>query len=140
MAFEILTRSRPRRNVDGSFELGGRSFKQWILDMPDVPETLAELVEQMIARDPDERPSLTAVRAVIKRLRAPTSPATSHPALRLPGTPATGTKLGVAPAPVVATRPHPVTAARPPRSSRRWLVVGIAAALAVAAALAIHFL
>jgi serine/threonine-protein kinase len=141
MAFEILARARPRRNLDGSFDLDGRTFKQVLLDVAGTPETLAELVEQMVARDPAERPSLAAIRAVIKRLRTPaTEPPARLSGLRLPGTPVSGTKLGVAPAPAISQRPHPVAAARPRRGLRLWLILGVAAVLATAGILAISFL
>ncbi len=69
MAFEILTRSRPHRYSDGTFELEGLTFKQALLLVPGVSEDLADLIEHLVARDPEERPTLAAVRAVLKRVR-----------------------------------------------------------------------
>jgi serine/threonine-protein kinase len=65
MAFEILARSRPHRYSDGTFELEGLTFRQALLLVPGVPEDLADLIEALVARDPEERPTLAAVRAVL---------------------------------------------------------------------------
>jgi eukaryotic-like serine/threonine-protein kinase len=185
MAFEVVARARPRRFLDGTFDLDGLSFKQALMQVQGVPEPLAELVESMVARNPDDRPTLTAVRAVLKRIRpslpstpaltgvravgselslgafspsalgarpslqtppatgqtaapappsqpspAPSQPsaaALSSPALRAnqPGQPVLATKLGVAPAPMRTSRPHPVAAARKSENGKTWLIVGL---------------
>jgi serine/threonine-protein kinase len=65
LAFEILTGKRPRRFSDGLFDMDGKTPAQ-VLSF--VPAELAQLVEAMLATDPEQRPSLTAVRTVIKRL------------------------------------------------------------------------
>ncbi len=44
---------------------------------PTLPEELVQLIEAMLAKDPAERPTLPAVRAVIKRLRASAIPMTA---------------------------------------------------------------
>ncbi len=79
MAFELLARKRPRRFLDGTFDLEGLTFKQALMKLPGVTEPLAELVESMVAREPGDRPTLTAVRAVLKRVRPslPSTPALS---------------------------------------------------------------
>src|ERR1700733_2769529 len=69
MAFEILNGKRPRRYADGTFDLGGKSISECLAVVPLVPAALAQLVETMVAPDPENRPSLAAVRAVIKRLK-----------------------------------------------------------------------
>lgn len=69
MAFEFLTHSRPHRFADGTFDLEGLTFKQALMQVPGVPEEMADLIESMVARNPDERPTLKAVRAVLKRVR-----------------------------------------------------------------------
>ncbi len=68
VAFEILTGKRPRRFGDGSFDLEGTPSSV-VGAVPSVPAELAQLVETMLATERDDRPSLVAVRAVIKRVR-----------------------------------------------------------------------
>ncbi len=58
---------------------------------PMLPEELAQLVEAMLAKDPDGRPTLAAVRAVLKRLRGskiPTMTAAGLQMMQLDGVPA----------------------------------------------------
>ena len=69
LAFEILTGGRPRRGGDGAFELGGMTVSEAVCDRARAPAELADLVEAMLAYDPDRRPSLAAIRAVVKRVR-----------------------------------------------------------------------
>jgi eukaryotic-like serine/threonine-protein kinase len=68
VAFEMLTGKRPRRFADGSFDLSATPSAV-VGAIASVPAELAQLVELLLASDPDERPSLVAVRAVIKRVR-----------------------------------------------------------------------
>ena len=68
VAFEIITGKRPRRFGDGTFELEGTPA-EIVGAVPFVPTELAQLVETMLASDPDQRPSLVAIRAVLKRVR-----------------------------------------------------------------------
>jgi serine/threonine-protein kinase len=79
MAFEILVRMRPHRFADGSFDLDGRTFKDVLQAVPGVPPELADLIEAMIARDPEERPSLVAMRNVLKRARTAVDAAPNEP-------------------------------------------------------------
>ena len=65
LAFEILTGKRPRRFSDGLFDMDGKTPAQ-VLSF--VPAELAQLVELMLAADPEQRPSLAAVHTVIKRV------------------------------------------------------------------------
>jgi serine/threonine protein kinase len=80
LAFEIITGSRPRR-------LGGDRF-----DLPDtpgrivaqvagVPPELGQLVDSMLAPQADDRPSIVAARAMLKRLRPILAIAGNAPAL-----------------------------------------------------------
>jgi serine/threonine protein kinase len=68
VAFEMITGKRPKRYADGSFDLEGTPSAV-VGAMPNVPAVLAQLVETLLASDPNDRPSLVAVRAVIKRIR-----------------------------------------------------------------------
>src|SRR5690606_28873051 len=70
LAFEILVGTRPRRFSDGTFALDGSSVADAITMKANPPPELAQLVEAMLATDPDRRPSLAAVRAVLGRARS----------------------------------------------------------------------
>jgi serine/threonine protein kinase len=70
VALEILTGRRARRYGDGTFELGGKSLGDLLREIPDMSGELAQLVEAMLAPDAELRPSLAAIRAVLKRARA----------------------------------------------------------------------
>jgi serine/threonine-protein kinase len=69
LAFEILVGDRPRRFSDGTLELQGKTVAEAIAEKTRPPKELVELVEAMLALDPKRRPSLTAIRAVLKRVR-----------------------------------------------------------------------
>ncbi|HEY6036364.1 MAG TPA: serine/threonine-protein kinase, partial [Kofleriaceae bacterium] len=75
VAFEILTGKRPRRFSDGSFDLAGTP-SAIVGAVPGVPAELAQLVETLLASERENRPSLVAVRAVIKRVK-PSLPSVS---------------------------------------------------------------
>jgi len=62
LSFEILCGKRPRRFSDGKFDLDPKKALAF------APSELRQLVEAMLSDDADGRPSLAAVRAVIKRL------------------------------------------------------------------------
>jgi eukaryotic-like serine/threonine-protein kinase len=68
LAFEILTGHRPRRLGGGTFDVDG-TIAEAAGRVAGVTPELAQLVETMMAAEPENRPSLVAVRAVIKRLR-----------------------------------------------------------------------
>jgi serine/threonine protein kinase len=68
MALELLIGKRPQRFADGSYDLDA-PVSTVLARVPFVPTELAQLVESMLAVEPDDRPSLVAVRTVIKRLR-----------------------------------------------------------------------
>jgi serine/threonine protein kinase len=69
LAFEILAYRRPQRFADGTFDLGGHSFKSALVALPGMLPELADLIDAMVAREPDQRPTLAAIRAVLRRLR-----------------------------------------------------------------------
>jgi eukaryotic-like serine/threonine-protein kinase len=70
LAFEVLVGSRPRRYSDGTFDLQGKSVGEAIMAKANPPQELAQLVEAMLAYDANRRPSLAAVRTVLKRTRS----------------------------------------------------------------------
>ena len=154
LAFEILVGKRPRRLSGGRFDIGGTVI-EIVGRVPGVAPELAQLVDVMLANDADHRPSLVAVRAVIKRLRLEIPPdasmemppvviveslavSASHvgatamaldppPAIR----PVPRTRLGVGPARAFTASTPP-----PPRSTNvMWWFVAIGAVVAVAVAL-----
>ncbi len=200
MAFEILVGERPRRYSDGSFELQGNTVAEAIIAKANPPKELAQLVEAMLAYDKERRPSLAAVRTVVKRARtavpstsviglevslppvrpnvatpptgaptvdegprsrrgssqppvsqprAPSQPpmsrpsqprlASSHAGLASPGQTTGTTRLGVAPAPIRPSKPHPIAsqsvAEQRGSSGKLWLLVGILLILASTATL-----
>jgi eukaryotic-like serine/threonine-protein kinase len=69
VAFEILAGQRPRRYSDGSFELDGKTVPRFLSELHAVPLALAELVDAMMAHAADQRPSITAIRTVLKRVK-----------------------------------------------------------------------
>jgi serine/threonine-protein kinase len=75
VAFEIITGKRPRRFSDGSFDLAGTP-SAIVGAVAGVPAELAQLVETLLASEREHRPSLVAVRAVIKRVK-PAMPSVS---------------------------------------------------------------
>ena len=75
VAFEILTGKRPRRFSDGSFDLPAKP-SAIVGAVAGVPAELAQLVETLLAPERENRPSLVAVRAVIKRAK-PSLPSVS---------------------------------------------------------------
>ncbi|MBV8760485.1 MAG: serine/threonine protein kinase [Deltaproteobacteria bacterium] len=62
LSFEVLCGKRPRRFSDGTFDRAPGEALAF------APPDLRQLVEAMMSSDVDGRPSLAAVRAVIKRL------------------------------------------------------------------------
>jgi len=138
LMFEILTGQRP-------FPSSGDAFMtlQYHAEepppslaslLPELPAEMVQLVDAMLAKEPAARPSLAAVRTVIKRLRTTTLPtrsvagveiaAFSDPALRaqMGYGPASAVGAGAMPEDLMATTPrrntdsmqtrpaHPVTA------------------------------
>ncbi len=77
MSYELLTGERPRRYSDGSFDTDERGTPERALGaVGGVPAEFVQLVIAMMAGDPEQRPTLAAVRAVIRRAR-PSLPAIS---------------------------------------------------------------
>jgi serine/threonine protein kinase len=56
---------------------------------PSLPEELVQLIEAMLAKDPNDRPTLAAVRAVIKRLRGSKIPTMTAAGLQIGPVPST---------------------------------------------------
>jgi len=76
LTFEILTGKRPfpkgetpLATLQAHVEQTPPSLAD---EMPNLPPEIGQLANAMLAKDPDDRPSLSAVRTVIKRLRSNT--------------------------------------------------------------------
>jgi serine/threonine-protein kinase len=94
---------------------------------PALPDELVQLIEAMLAKDADGRPTLTAVREVVKRLRATKVPMISAAGLQIPAI-TTDTVVELTPS-MALTTPHVPTR----RTRRPMLAIGIAALLVLAA-------
>ncbi|HEY1554115.1 MAG TPA: protein kinase [Kofleriaceae bacterium] len=77
---------------------------------PNVPEELAQLVEAMLAKSPDDRPTLAAVQAVLKRLRGSKIPTMTAAGLEMaPAPPTQPFRIPDAPMSQQMTRPRMMT-------------------------------
>src|SRR5947207_2044470 len=78
MMFEILAGRRPFISMGDAFAtlmMHAEEPPPSLADsVPDLPEEMVQLVATMLAKDPAGRPSLAAVRTVIKRLRSTALP------------------------------------------------------------------
>ncbi|MCX5746950.1 MAG: serine/threonine-protein kinase, partial [Proteobacteria bacterium] len=87
LTFEILTGRRPFPTRKTPFETlqahASEPPPSLRLLLPQLPDDLIQLVEAMLAKDPDARPTLAAVRAVIKRLRSTQLPSHTMAGLEL---------------------------------------------------------
>jgi serine/threonine-protein kinase len=110
VAFEIITGKRPRRFSDGSFDLAGTPSAV-VGAVAFVPPELAQLVETMLASERHLRPTLNAVRAVLKRVR-PSLPSASNAAMPIAqGSQLTVQNLDVRPSAIGAKPVLPTPAA-----------------------------
>jgi serine/threonine-protein kinase len=82
---------------------------------PALPIELVQLIEAMLAKEPDGRPTLTAVRAVIKRLRGTKIPTMTAAGLEMPE-PAPPTPRPSSSSPAPGERPEPYV--EPPTEQR----------------------
>ena len=94
MAFEVLAGTRLRRFADGTFDLEGTPAQ--VLGRI-VPGEVAELIQTLLAFRPDDRPSLAAVQAVVRRVQA-NLPPSSVVGLAVPEAPAAAPAPAPAPA------------------------------------------
>jgi serine/threonine-protein kinase len=72
MGFELLTGTVPfkgKSSVDTLVAHQEEPVPSLQQRLPGLPDELAQLIEAMLGKTPDERPTLAAVRAVLKRLR-----------------------------------------------------------------------
>jgi serine/threonine-protein kinase len=72
LAYELLTGDVPFKkssSIDTMLAHQDEPVPPLLARVPSLPEELAQLIEAMLAKEPDDRPTLAAVRAVIKRLK-----------------------------------------------------------------------
>ena len=86
VAYELLSGAAPFKrgsSIDTLLAHQDEPVPPLALHCPGLPEELVQLVEAMLAKEPGGRPTLAAVRAVIKRLRATTIPSMTAAGLRI---------------------------------------------------------
>jgi len=86
MAFELLTGAVPfkgRSSVDTLLAHQEEPVPQLQQKLPGLPDELAQLIEAMLGKTPDERPTLAAVRAVLERLRGTKIPTMTAAGLQM---------------------------------------------------------
>jgi serine/threonine protein kinase len=86
MAYELLTGSVPfkgQSSVDTLLAHQEEPVPSLRAKLPALPEELAQLIEAMLAKTPDERPTLAAVRTVLKRLRGTQIPTMTAAGLQI---------------------------------------------------------
>ncbi len=112
LTFEILAGVRPFPSLGDSFltlQAHAEEPPPSIADLvPGLPVELIQLVAAMLAKDPAARPSLAAVRTVIKRLRTTQLPSRTAAGIEVPSLPP-----GPAPVPGPLTDPASSLAAPP---------------------------
>jgi serine/threonine protein kinase len=88
MSYELLTGAVPFRgksSVDTLLAHQEEPVPPLQPRVPTLPEELTQLIEAMLAKTADDRPTLAAVRAVLKRLRGTKIPTMTAAGLPLPG-------------------------------------------------------
>jgi serine/threonine protein kinase len=121
--FEILAGSRPFPPLGDSLAVLMQHAEEPPLSLADtvsgLPDEMAQLVDAMLAKTPEARPSLAAVRTVIKRLRTTQLPSRSLAGVAMPAPPQRP-PLAITPSRVGA---EPVLPGDP-RSDRRSQIAG----------------
>jgi len=89
MAYELLSGSVPfkgKSSVDTMLAHQEQPVPSLATRVPDLPDELAQLIEAMLAKDAGDRPTLAAVRTVLKRLRGSKIPTMTAAGLQMPRT------------------------------------------------------
>ena len=109
MTFEIIAGERPFPRMGDTFAILQQHAEEIPPSLGDVvaglPEELVQLVDAMLAKEPAARPSLTAVRTVVKRLRSTKLPTRTMAGRDL----ASLASPGLTSEAVVTARPSPVS-------------------------------
>jgi eukaryotic-like serine/threonine-protein kinase len=110
MAFELLAGHRPyeHKNILDLLILHAEAPIPPLRDRaPAVPEEVAQLVEAMLAKRPDDRPTLTAVRTVLERLPRTSARMDTPPLVPKPSGPITRIERPVRSDQLLQTTPVP---------------------------------
>jgi serine/threonine-protein kinase len=86
MSFELITGRVPfkgQSSIDTLLAHQDEPVPSLLEKAPTLPLELAQLIEAMLAKDPDERPTLAAVRTVLKRLKGTQIPTMTAAGLRV---------------------------------------------------------
>jgi serine/threonine protein kinase len=89
MAYELVAGSVPfkgKSSVDTMLAHQEQPVPSLAIRVPELPDELAQLIEAMLAKDAGDRPTLAAVRAVLKRLRGSKIPTMTAAGLQMPRT------------------------------------------------------
>ena len=89
MSYELLAGAVPfkgRSSVDTLLAHQEEPVPPLAAHVPELPDELGQLIEAMLAKDADDRPTLAAVRAVLVRLRGTKIPTMTAAGLQLPRT------------------------------------------------------
>ena len=111
IAYELLTGSVPFRkgtSIDTLLAHQDEPVPPLAENCPGLPDEIVQLIEAMLAKEPGDRPTLTAVRAVIKRLRG----------TKIPTMTAAGLEIDPLPSSPLQMEPLPELSARPMQRAR----------------------
>ncbi len=89
MSYELLAGTVPfkgKSSVDTMLAHQEEPVPPLAARVPDLPDELGQLIEAMLAKNADDRPTLAAVRAVLQRLRGTKIPTMTAAGLQLPRT------------------------------------------------------
>ena len=92
VAYELLAGAAPFKrgsSIDTLLAHQDEPVPPLAHECPALPEELVQLIEAMLAKEPDDRPTLAAVRAVIKRLRGSKIPTMTAAGLQIEPLPPT---------------------------------------------------
>jgi len=108
LAYELLSGSLPFRassSIDTMLAHQDEPVPPLGPKCPGVPEELVQLIEAMLSKEPDGRPTLAAVRAVLERLRGAKIPTMTAAGLQLPAMRPSESLIELTPS-MAHTRPH----------------------------------
>jgi len=117
MAFELLTGAVPfkgKSSVDTLLAHQEEPVPRLQSKLPSLPDELAQLIEAMLGKSADERPTLAAIRAVLKRLRGVQIPTMTAAGLQMPGSISTERTAVLEPGPLSAELTVPRLPPSPP--------------------------
>ncbi len=87
MSYELLSGTVPFKkgsSIDTLLAHQDEPVPPLLAKVPSLPEEVAQLIEAMLAKDADDRPTLAAVRTVLKRLKGTKIPTMTAAGLQMP--------------------------------------------------------